>query len=54
MAEYQKNYVVTISYDRESLAKGAEQVKLALEHAIANQGLARQVRMVLAGNLWHG
>ncbi len=30
MAEYQKNYVVTISYDRESLAKGAEQVKLAL------------------------
>ncbi len=54
MAEYQKNYVVTISYDRESLAKGAEQVKLALEHAIANQGLARQVRMVLAGNLGMG
>ncbi len=54
MAEFSKQYVVTLSYDKDSLAKGAERLKTALEYQIADQGIARNVRTVLAGNLGMG
>lgn len=45
------NFVVTLSYCRESLAKGAEQVKEVLENEITQQGLTEQIRMILVGCL---
>ena len=49
--EEKKNYVVTLSYCRASIAKGAEQVKAALEQEIAQRGLSDNVRILLVGCL---
>ncbi len=51
MEQYVRNYVVTLSYGRADREKGAEEIKRTLERQIANKGLAKRVRVVLAGSL---
>ena len=51
MEQSTRNYVVTVSMGRACIAKGAEWLKRAFEIEIANQEIARRVRITSAGCL---